>query len=255
MKFLFCLLISIMITLNAQADSVVSTPIESSAVVNTIIGNAQDWHLSLDEWNHYQQIMTGSAGKWYPQLTPPEVLGMYADTLSDQNHFAEIAAREQHDKVAREIVFNNAFTEAMHRLYDQEPVIKPFDMSPFNPVNRTIPFRYIESTKLQSGDRLDLFVDVKVPFDFIMLPELLALLNTHPGVMLDIYAVGSSDDAIIQAWAKRNNVPVDLVTKGIITLNHAKDSLKNLHESGEALPYVVLIRYGTSQPVKLPKLI
>lgn len=132
------LLLSLIVTLNAQADSVATTPIQSSTVVNSTIGTAQDWHLSSVEWQSYQKLMAGPAGKWYPQLSPAEILGLYADNITDQNHFAEVAAVEQHDKITREIAFNNAFTAAMHRLYDHEPVIKEFDMSAFNPI-KTVP--------------------------------------------------------------------------------------------------------------------
>ncbi len=91
--------------------------------------------------------MQGKYGRWYPQLSPAEVLGMNAQTPQEQKHFAEIAAKQEHDKLARELAFDNAFHQAMGRLYASEPVIKPFDMSAYN----VIPAKLVP-TKVGSGN-------------------------------------------------------------------------------------------------------
>lgn len=191
--------------------------------------------------------MQGPAGKWYEQLTPTEVLGLYADSPQDQQHFAELAAKEQHDKIAREIAFNNAFTVAMQKLYAHEPVIKDFDMSAFNPMKKSVTDQ--SKVKLKPGDRLQLWIDTNKVIDFTVVPELLALINTHPNIGLDIYAVNPCADAAIQLWAQSNHVPLDQVAKGVITLNHAKASPNHL------LPFVSLKRAGQMQVVELPKLL
>lgn len=220
----------------------------------SIVGNAQDWGLSDEEWSHYQHLMAGPAGKWYANLSPSEVLGMYADNEQDQKRFAEMAAKEEHDRIAREVTFDNQFHDAIHRLYAGEPVIKDFDMSAFNPINgKTRPSQHGSSMSVQAGDHLVLFVDPKSGLDFISVPPLLALVNTHPGVVLDIFCVGNISDQDIQAWAKLNSIPVNLVSKGVITLNPDNGKWKSIFGSGN-LPSVVLVRDGTTLPVSLSKL-
>lgn len=142
MRQLLALLILVLVVKAEAApvdSSVISTNLDASTTVsNSVIGTAQDWGLSVEEWQQYQRLMQGPAGRWYRPLSPVEVLGLYAETVTDQQHFAEVAAKEQHDKIAREIAFNNAFTLAVQKLYVEEPVIKTFDMSAFNPIQRTI---------------------------------------------------------------------------------------------------------------------
>ena len=48
-------------------------------------------------------------------------------------HFAEIHAKLEHDRIEREIKFNNAFHDAAMKLYPDEPIFKPFDMSAYTP--------------------------------------------------------------------------------------------------------------------------
>jgi len=121
-----------------HASDVANSEEQSNQPANTLetsstTGTAQDWGLNDQEWERYKQFMQGANGKWYPQLTPAAILGLNAQTPEEQKHFAEIVARQEHDKVAREINFNNAVFTAMRRLYANEPIIKDFDKSAFNP--------------------------------------------------------------------------------------------------------------------------
>jgi integrating conjugative element protein (TIGR03759 family) len=110
-----------------------STVVENSIDKTSMPGSAKDWDLNEREWSQYQKLMQGPAGLWYPQLSPPAVLGMHADNPEDKKHFAEIYARQEHQKVEQELAFNKAAFEAMQRLYKGEPMIKPFDITPFSP--------------------------------------------------------------------------------------------------------------------------
>src|SRR5262245_18016213 len=110
-----------------------STRIANSQEVTTQSTTAQDWGLSLEEWQRYKRLIQGSDGLWYPHLSPPAMLGMRTETPKEQKHFAEIVARQEHDKVARELAFNQAVWVAMRSLYADEPIIRDFDKTPFNP--------------------------------------------------------------------------------------------------------------------------
>ncbi len=118
----------------------ISSVIQTTQVHQPLPGIAQDWGLTEVEWQNYLKLMQGPDGLWYSQLHPAAVLGMNATTEPERRHYAEIIARQEHDKVARELIFNHAVYLAMRKEYADEPIIQPFDKSPFNPSHsRSVP--------------------------------------------------------------------------------------------------------------------
>ena len=236
----------------AYADDVANTQEESTQIISTqnkttVNGTAQDWGLTEAEWQDYVRLMQGADGLWYAHLSPPSVLGMQAERLEEQQHFAEIVAKQEHDKVARELAFNNAVWLAMRRLYPDEPMIKDFDKTPFNPIKN----REKKATaSLQAGDRLALFENITQGMDLAVLPKLLALLQANPKVSLDIYCMGATDDNAIRQWAMTHQVPSQWVQSGRITLNQDDGRLQKLTNNPK-LPYLVLVRNGQSMPVSI----
>ncbi len=234
---------------SAWANDVVNTQEQSTTTATTqdktvINGTAQDWQLSDAEWQHYLQLMHGADGLWYAHLSPPSVLGMRADTVEERQHFAQIVAKQEHDKVARELAFNHSVWLAMRELYPDELMIKDFDKTPFNPgkaKNTTV--------SLQAGDRLALFENT-TRADVAVLPKLLGLLQTNPGVNLDIYCIGNVNDNVIRQWAGTHQIPTPLVESGRITLNLDKGHLAKIVTNPQ-LPYLVLIRQGQAKPVSV----
>lgn len=231
------------ITTTQESSTITQNTIPNS----TIVGTPQDWGLKQEEWSQYQKLMQGPNGHWYPYLTPPEVLGLNATTPQEQKHYAEIVAKEEHDKLARELAFNNAVHEALLRIYPNEQIIRPFNLSPYNPVQAT---KRNDQTALQAGDHIGLFVDPTQGLDFSTLPRLLATVKGNQGVTLDIYCVGKVDDNAIRGWAKLNAIPMDLVLQKQITLNHDKGKLQRT-VGNVPLPYVILVRNGESRSLSL----
>lgn len=118
---------------NTQAKNSV---IQNSEINTTQLDIAKDWNLTDSEWHHYLILMQGTSGHYYEHLSPPEVLGINADTMDDTRHFAELSVKLAHDRLEKEIKFNTAFHEAATKLYSSEKIIKPFDLSPFNPIQK-----------------------------------------------------------------------------------------------------------------------
>lgn len=116
-----------------QNSQEISSRIETVQSQSTVSNRIRDPRLSDIEWARYQQVMQGMDSVWYRELSPAAVLGMRAETNTERRHYAELVAQEQHDKIAREILFNHEFYLAIRRLYPNEPVIQPFDKTPFNP--------------------------------------------------------------------------------------------------------------------------
>lgn len=115
-------------------NDVVNTPVQNTITHASQVYVTKAWNLDATEWDHYLKLMQGPAGHYYQHLSPPEVLGLSANTPNDLNHFAEIAAKLEHDKLEHELQFNAAFHAAAARLYSKEPLIKPFDYTPFTPI-------------------------------------------------------------------------------------------------------------------------
>lgn len=250
----------------SYAQEIVNTRIansdtQSSSVQNSSVDNsetAQDFNLSQKEWARYQQLMHGDDGFWYKKLPPAMVLGINARTSEEKEHYAKVVAKEEHDRLASEISFNNAVYNAMLKLYPNEPIVKPFNMSAFNPIKKISLSSLDPSTKnmtVKSGDHLVLFVDTNEGLDFTTLPKLLAIIKTTPNTVLDIYAVGKIGDGALRSWAALNAIPVEMVNKGQITLNHNNGKLQQLVGSKTSLPYVLLVRDGQSAPVNAWSLI
>ena len=119
--------------INTQTQNTIS---QNSTINTSHIGTAKDWQLTGEEWSRYLSLMQGSDGYYYKNLSPPEVLGINADNAEELNHYAEISAKFQHDKLERELRFNAAFHDAAARLYSMEPLVKPFDYTPFTPISK-----------------------------------------------------------------------------------------------------------------------
>ena len=111
----------------------ISSSVQTTSLQNTVSSITRDERLSDAEWIKYRQWMQGPDGRWYPHLSPAAVLGLHAETESERQHFANLVAQEEHDKIAREMIFNHAVYLAVKRLFPAEPVIQSFDKTPFNP--------------------------------------------------------------------------------------------------------------------------
>jgi len=122
------------------ANDVVNTITANSVSQNTVdisstVNYARDWGLTDPQWTQYQHLMQGMSGRYYANLTPPEVLGIQAKTPQDIKYFAELTAKQEHDKIEKELRFNAAFYAAAKQLYADEPMVKPFDLTPYTPIH------------------------------------------------------------------------------------------------------------------------
>lgn len=226
---------------------VLNTHPNNAQVENTVAhGTAKMWDLSPTEWNRYQALMAGEAGIYYQNLTPPEVLGYYAENDFELRHYAEVYARHEHEKIERELRFNNAFSDAAKRLYSNERPIASFDISAYTP----IPKRFdSDALQLKSDDHLLLFVDINENY-IEVLPQLIETIQKNSNVVLDIYLVNVKSNVSIQQWAREQNLPMDLSMTNRITLNKDDGVFSRIDVKGR-LPQVLLIRAGQKQAVRI----
>lgn len=246
----YVMLFLLTISINSYASVVENSVEDSTKVNNTLIDttllNPSDWRLSPTEWSKFQKLMQGPSRLWYEKLSPPEILGINSNSRSEQDHYAEIVAHMEHDKLARELIFDQAVHRALFRLFPNEPVVNSFDLSRFSPIKKEITKDF-----LQNGDHIILFVDINKEVRTLITTIIEKVKNTKD-LFLDIYCE-NSDKAAIQAWAKSNNLPIDLVSQGRITLNSDNGKLQKIGNKIE-LPLVLLLRNGETKKLELEKL-
>ncbi|WP_233141479.1 TIGR03759 family integrating conjugative element protein [Aggregatibacter actinomycetemcomitans] len=167
-----------------------------------IQSKAQEWGLTVEEWNKYEQLKNGERGTWSPGLDPLTTLGIEAQTEQKRNYYARLLAKKMHERVEKELAFQRAYDKAFSELYPHE---LPFDVEPHvsQRAGRVLYFTRLdncEKCEIDTG-RILSYVNNKTP--------------------IDIYVVGSqNNDEAIRQWAKKHRIDPNKVRQRLITLNH-----------------------------------
>jgi integrating conjugative element protein (TIGR03759 family) len=162
--------------------------------------SAQEWGLTPEEWQRYQQLSKGRRGILSPGLDPITTLGIEARTEEERRHYAELSVKQDFQRVEAELAFQREVNAAWQRIY---PDILPVQVS--------------GSTTAAGNGRLALFVRAEcgAPCE----NKVASLLATQRP--LDIYLVGSDGkDEAVRAWARKLAIPVERVKAKTLTLNH-----------------------------------
>jgi hypothetical protein len=97
---------------------------ERTGSEDTLIQQGRTWGLSTEEIARAQVLLRGLRGAFsVPNLSPIEALGIHARTPAERQRYAELFARLHHDDVERVLAWQQAYDEAVRRLYPNEPVI------------------------------------------------------------------------------------------------------------------------------------
>lgn len=205
---------------------------------------ARVWGLNEDEEKRYIQLLQSRSGIYYKnlRLTPVDILGLNARTDSEREHFAEIAAHHEAQKVAQNIAWNNAFYQAYNQLFQNIPVVGNFDPSPYSPyAHQPIP--------LKSGDSLYFFIKENDPVRTVLL-QLIDAITTTPDTKLHLLFIEMDEEAI-QLWANRNQIPQSLVVSHQIILAPGLHQFEALKLDGKQTPLLLLAHGNDSQIVDL----
>ncbi|AKG68284.1 hypothetical protein WN53_03595 [Serratia fonticola] len=161
--------------------------------------SAQEWGLTTEEWQRYQQLSKGRRGILSPGLDPITTLGIEARTEEERRHYADLSVKQDFQRVEAELAFQREVNAAWVRVY---PGILPVQSA---------------GDARQGNGRLALFVrsDCGVPCE----TKVASLLATQRP--LDIYLVGSGGkDEAVRDWARKLAIPVERVKAKTLTLNH-----------------------------------
>lgn len=201
------------------------------------------WGLTADEEKRYVLLMQNKSKFYYKGLrqTPIDILGINARNETERNHFAELAARQEAQKVAKNIAWNNAFYKAYNELFVNVPVVGDFDPSPYSPYAH-------KPVQLSQGDTLYFFIKEQDAVKTILLMLFDAIEQT-PNARLHLMLL-DMNDTTIQIWANQHQIPQHLVNGGRITLNHGELSYQSL-KIKKSLPMLLLSQNGHSSIVDL----
>lgn len=205
---------------------------------------ARVWGLTEDEEKRYVLLMQNRSGVYYRGLrqTPIDVLGINARNEAERTHFAELAARQEAQKVSKNIAWNNAFYKAYNGLFKDVPVVGEFDKTPFSPLS-------YKPVSLTPGDTLFFFIRPDDPARTILL-MLIDAINVTADTRLNIMLL-DADDTQIQLWANKNQIPREMVDTKKISLNHGELQFESIKTIKKNTPLLLLARKGTSSIVDL----
>ncbi|MCW5588117.1 MAG: TIGR03759 family integrating conjugative element protein [Legionellales bacterium] len=223
-------------TQQTQDQIVQSLPIQDS-----LKDQAKMWGLTTEAFKHYLWLMKNTpSGYWYKDLDPTEVLALNAKDPNDMMQYAKIQAHNMHARVTRELAFNSIYSKAYKKLYPNEkPIMTPGSMN-------------LQSSALQAGDRVWLFVGIHTPLGRFAYQHLIKTIQATPDTVLDIYFVGKHvNQKSIETWAANIGIPPDIVNKQV-TLNYGNSRFESISKGKKGnLPFVGVVHNSHFQPITL----
>ena len=231
------------LTLN-EDDVTADQDIKSVKLTEQQTHEASVWGLTEEEEKRYTLLMQNRSSIYYRGLrqTPIDILGINARNETERNHFAEIAAKQEAQKVSKNIAWNNAFYKAYNKLYENIPVVGDFDPTPYSPYAH-------RPLHLNDGETLYFFIKQDAAVKTVLM-LLIDAIDTTPNTHLHVMFL-DSDDLSIQLWANHHQVPQSLVSSGRITLNHGDLNYQSLSITKKSTPLLLLAKNGASNIVDL----
>jgi integrating conjugative element protein (TIGR03759 family) len=184
---------------------------------------AKAWGLSLGDYEKSLTLREGVGSYWDDSTDPITLLGIHAKTANKRRFYAEKLVHFEYAMYGKLQAFENAHGEAWKKLY---PKSTKFDFSKNRKVglldgNDNYPVVGGDAALQQS----DYIPDLGRLAYFISIPcqcekTIAQLITSAPVSPVDIYIVNAKDDKQIQRWAMHMKIPIEMVQRSEITLNH-----------------------------------
>jgi integrating conjugative element protein (TIGR03759 family) len=231
------------LTLNEE-DVTSDQDIKNIKLTEQQIHEANVWNLTPEEEKRYVLLMQNRSGTYYRGLrqTPIDILGIHARNDTERNHFAALAAKQEAQKVSKNIAWNNAFYKAYNKLFENVPVVGDFDPTPYSPYAH-------KPLHLNDGETLYFFITPDTAVKTVLM-LLIEAIDATPNTRLHVLFL-ESDDLSIQLWANQHQVPPSLVSSGRITLSHGDLNYQSLSTPKKSTPLLLLSKNGASSVVDL----
>jgi integrating conjugative element protein (TIGR03759 family) len=203
---------------------------------------AGEWGLTAEEYSKYLYYInyTPDATTYDKKTTNPLwILASHTQDKNLYNQYLKKAVEIEYNEVGRMLKVSQDFSVLAHEMHPNEyPVMAP----------------WIITNRLQSGDIVQIFCDVKDQTSSNVLDVVLPRIRDVSGARLDIFAVGKTTTKDIESFGIKNQIKKNEVNSKKITLNFGNKAF-GLLESGAhkklPLPFVVVRRDGKEIPVNL----
>jgi integrating conjugative element protein (TIGR03759 family) len=207
----------------AYADQVESSDIQYSQADHSeaVTLAAARWKISEEDYRRYQEIIKGPLSRWNPALDPVLVLGLFADSDSEQQRFAELYAMQEYELTTRTLAFERVYRQAFTRLFPDTPVIDKQLLQPYYQAKKNKKSHrsfFNESSILKQGDRLLYFPGNDCSLCGQVIARLKARLQSL-SIVMDIYIRQASTKEEVRQWAAANGIAVEWISEGLLTLN------------------------------------
>ena len=198
-------LLVLLLSVTTAAQQTEELKIGNTQLTDLDIVTARTWGLSETEWLRVQTTRSIRHGLVSDQITPLEVLGIFADNPADRRRYAKLYAAQQRELLDRIAAFEADYLEEYAAL------------------NQRL------SAGLNGRSTLVIDIDCVSTECRRQIAEALAIAKNGA---VDMYVVGSAgDNAAVRKWAATNRIPPNLVRQRQITLNHATPDMKRgLHQ-------------------------
>ncbi len=228
---------------DAGSENTTISSIETSEVSLSELNmtRAKAWGLSLEDYEKSQTLREGVGSYWDDSTDPITMLGIHAKTANKRRFYAEKLVRFEYRMYGKLQAFENAHSAAWQKLYPKASKFdftesrkaRSFDKNDISPVSEdALPVQ--QSDFIPDLGRLAYFINIPCQCEQTIARLIRDALNKP----VDIYIVNVKDDKQIQLWAVQMQIPVELVQRNAITLNHA-DGLH--HKAGISnFPFPVL---------------
>lgn len=172
---------------------------------------ATQWNITPQEWIRYKELMRGARGIWTPGADPLITLGAHARNDEERRRFAELFVRKEYERVQGELNFQREVDAAWTQLFPAQPRLKRSTRISSASLLRSSPLRY--AVVLEPGCGRCAAV----------LEQYIAQVEQNEQVQaLDVYVRKTNgDDQRLRDWVTSNKVPVDLIRRNRLTVNHA----------------------------------
>ena len=167
------------------------------------------WGLDRQEWRKYEAIMMGKRGIWSPEIDPITALGIHATSEAERNYYADLYVKTEFVRVEGELAFQRAVDAAWKRNYSATPRLASYQ--------RSVSGKPIIRYGIVVKDSCDLCA--KAVQEYIGL-----LTNSAHLSGIDIYIADSGgDEAKLRRWVENNQIAIDQIQQGKVTINHGSD--------------------------------
>lgn len=170
------------------------------------------WELRDDEMKRYKFLMDNKSGIYYEglRLTPLDVLGINARDAKERERFAELSAKFEAQKVAKNLAWNNAHFKAYQKVVAGLPVIQNFDSSKYSP-------HAYRPIQLKNGQQLHFYFKKDNAVKTLVSPLIKAIEESQNTILV----LGCIDCTHLdmQLWANNHQIPKGMVDEGRVRLD------------------------------------